>query len=234
MRIIFATGLLTALAVPAASASAQNPMVLAKLQEINAKAPPPAASKIEAAVVETVKAMAAAKGTCVPRKLTIADVAPATGSRDVLQGVVSGQLRNGWTAYATHGGCPGTEPFRYLIIEKSDGSLLALQVNEGRTFTSPTIMRDTSMQAALMILQKAKSLDSKCDGRDLAMGATRIVQQSKDLGPHIYGARYVGTWSEAWRFTTCGKTFEVTVHFTPDGDGGAYTNVKGDQVTLVK
>ncbi|HEX8623931.1 MAG TPA: hypothetical protein VF782_02510 [Allosphingosinicella sp.] len=234
MRITFGTGLLLAMAIPWAMASAQHPMVLAKLQEINAKAPQPAVAKIEAAVIETLKAMAAARGTCVPQKLTIADVAPATGSRDVLQGVVGGQLRNGWTAYATHGGCPGTEPFRYLIIEKSDGSLLALQVNEGRSLASPAIMRDTSMQAALMALQKAKSLDSKCDGRDMAMGAARVVGQSKDLGPQIYGARYVGTWSEAWRFTTCGKTFEVTVHFTPDGDGGAYTNVKGDQVAVVK
>ena len=234
MRITFGTGLLTIMAAPAAMASAQHPMVLAKLQEINAQAPQPAAARIEAAVAETLKAKAAGKGGCVPRKLAITDVASATGSRDVLQGVVGGRLRNGWTAYATHGGCPGTEPFRYLIIEKIDGSLLALQVNEGRTLTSPTIMRETSMQAALMVLQKAKSLDSKCDGRDMAMGATRVVEQSKDLGPQIYGARYVGSWSEAWRFTTCGKTFEVTVHFTPDGDGGAYSNVKADQVAIVR
>jgi hypothetical protein len=233
MRITFGIGLATAVAMPA-MASAQHPMVLAKLQEINGRAPQPAAAKIEAAVLETLKAMAAVKGTCVPPKVALGDVAPATGSREVLQGVLAGQLRNGWTAYATHGGCPGVEPFRYLIIEKSDGSLLALQVNEGKSFTSPTIMRDASTQAALMALQKARSLDPKCEGRDMAMGTTRIVRQSKDLGPQIFGARYVGAWSEAWRFTTCGKTFEVTVHFTSDGDGGAYSNVKGDQVALVK
>lgn len=234
MRIAFGTGLLTLMAVLPATAPAQHPMVLAKLKEIDARAPQPGAARIEAAVGETLKAMAAARGTCVPQKLAIADVAPATGSRDVLQGVLAGQLRNGWTAYATHGGCPGTEPFRYLIVEKSDGGLLALQVNEGRSFTSPAIMRDTSMQAALVVLQKARSLDSKCEGRDMAMGTTRIAEQSKDLGPQIYGARYAGTWSEAWRFTTCGKTFEVTVHFTPDGDGGAYTNLRGDEVAVVE
>lgn len=233
MRFWIGSGIVAAAAAFSGAAFAQHPMVVSKLQEINAQAPQPSPDQLRQAVAETAKAFGEANKVCVPKQIALADPAPATGSRDVLQAVLSGHARNAWTVYATYTGCPASEPIRYLVIQKADNSLMAVQVNEGRTYTSPAIMRDTSMQAAIGALQKARALDTGCDGKDLKMGPTRIAEQSKDLGPDVYGARYVGSWSEVWRFETCGRKFDVRVDFRPDGDGGAYTNVKGDAVAVV-
>jgi len=221
-------------ALQAGSASAQHPMVLAKLQEINAAAPQPSTDQIKAAIAITAKAFGEANKTCVPTEIVVGEVAPITGARDVLGAVLAGQARNAWSAYVTHGGCEGKEPFRYMIVQKSDGSLVAPLVNEGRTFANPSIMRDTSAQAAIAALQKAKSADAACTGEQMKMGPTRIARQSQDLGPEVFGVRYVGSWSEVWRFETCGKRLDVSVEFTPDGDGGAYTNIKGQDVAIVE
>jgi hypothetical protein len=224
---------LVAAAALAGPAFAQHPMVLAKLQEINVQAPQPPAEQLQQAVAQTAKAFGDANRTCVPTGVALSETAPATGGRDVLQGVMTGQIRNAWTTYVVHQGCPASGPVRYLIIQKADASLMAVQVNEGRTFASPAIMRDTSMQAALAAHQKSTSLGKGCDGKDMKMGPTRIMSQSADLGPDFYGIRYTGSWSEVWRFSTCGRTFDVPVEFKPDGDGGAYTNIKGDAISVL-
>lgn len=217
----------------AASASAQHPTVIAKLDELNAKAPQPSAEEITRAMIATAKARGDALGTCVPDAIVLGDIAPVTGARDVLQGVLAGQLRNGWTAYATHQGCPVQAPIRYMLLQKSDGALLAFEVNEGVSLANPTIMRDTSAQAAVTAYQSAKRLDPACDGKDMAMGPTRVTSRSEDLGPEIYGARYVGSWTETWRLTVCGRSFDVPVEFRADGDGGAYTKIDAKAVALV-
>jgi hypothetical protein len=224
---------LVAAAALAGPAFAQHPMVLAKLQEINVQAPQPPAEQLQQAVAQTAKAFGDASRSCVPKAVVLSETVPATGSRDVLQGVLAGQLRNAWTTYVMHQGCPASGPVRYLIIQKADASLMAMQVNDGRTFASPAIMRDTSMQAALAAHQKATSLGKGCDGKDMKMGPTRITSQSKDLGPDIYGIRYTGSWSETWRFETCGRKFDVPVEFRSDGDGGAYTSIKADAIAVV-
>ena len=218
--------------VSAGRAPAQNPAVLARIENMNRQAPQPSAEQIRAALVESAAARGAA-GECVPRDLTVTEVRAATGVRAVLQGIVSGQIRNGWLAYATHGGCPAAGPFRYLIVQRQDGSLIAPLVNEGRSFANPSIMRDTSAHAALSVYAKASEADAACDGRDMRMGPTRVVGQSDDLGPEVYGVRYVGSWREVWRFETCGRAFDVPVEFRADGDGGAYTNVNASGVSLV-
>jgi hypothetical protein len=82
--------------------------------------------------------------------------------------------------------------------------------------------------------QKSVTLDAKCDGKDMKMGPTRVSSQGADLGPDVYGVRYVGSWSEVWQFETCGKTFDVPVEFTADGDGGAYTNIKSADLAAVR
>ena len=222
-----------AMFVSSGTASAQDPVVLARIEEMNRQAPQPSAERIRAALVESAAAIGAAAGECVPRDLTVAEVSPATGVRAVLQGIVSGQVRNAWLAYATHGGCPAPGPFRYMIVQRQDGSLVAPLVNEGRSIANPSIMRDTSAHAALAVFARARDVDAGCDGRDMKMGPTRVVSQSDDLGPDVYGARYVGSWREVWRFETCGRAFDVPVEFRADGDGGAYTNVSASGVSLV-
>jgi hypothetical protein len=224
---------LAAVALAAGPAFGQYQVVIDKLNELNSKAPQPAMPEFEQAVAETAKAYSVAHNSCAPTSLKLTDIAPVTGARGILQAVMSGQMRNAWTVYAQHIGCAGDNPFRYLILQSPDGSLKALRVNEGRTLANPSIMRDTSATAALSALQKARSLDPTCKGESMAMGPTRVTERSKDLGPEIFGVRYVGNWTEVWQFQTCGKKIDVPILFTPDGDGGAYTVVKADGVTLV-
>jgi len=221
------------LAATATAASAQNPLVLNRLRELDAKAPQPSTAELQASLLSTAKALGQAKSTCVPSAVKVQEVAPITGDRAVLAAALAGQIRNAWTLYAAHEGCPVTGPFRYMVVQKADGALLAPLVNQGRTFANPTLMRDTSAGAALAALQKAKSLDPQCTGDTMEMGPTKVAAQSADLGPEVFGVRYVGSWTEIWRFTTCGKSLDVPVEFRADGDGGAYTNVKGSEVLVV-
>lgn len=215
----------------AASAGAQHPLVLSKLQELNAAAPQPSAEQLQKEIGVKAKAFAEANGQCVPTGISVREVAAITGARDVLQAALGGLIKNGWTAYAEHVGCPAGVR-RYMVLMKADGTLIAAQVNEGRSFANPSIMRDTSALAALGALQKVRSVDANCDGKDMGMGPTRVAGTSPDLGPDIYGVRYVGSWTEIWQFRTCGKLVDVPIEFRADGDGGAYSDIKEDGVTI--
>lgn len=95
-------------------------------------------------------------------------------------------------------------------------------------------MRDTSVQAAIAVLAFAKRTNPDCDGSDMTMSSSRVISENEDLGPDIYGVRYTGSWSESWRFAACGNQYDVPVSFTADGDGGAYTNIAGGEITLVE
>jgi hypothetical protein len=211
---------------------AQQQIVLDKLKELNAKAPQPPMEELNAAVSDTAVAYAKARSECAPQAVKLSDVAPITGATGVLTGVIAGKLRNAWTVYAQHAGCPGGAPVRYMILQLADGSLRAVHVNEGRTFANPMIMRDTSLSAALAAAQKGKALDPGCIGESMKMRSTRVTSQSADLGPEVYGVRYKGRWTEVWQFQTCGHTFGVPIEFTPDGDGGAYTKVEADKIAV--
>jgi hypothetical protein len=69
----------------------------------------------------------------------------------------------------------------------------------------------------------------------MKIGATHVTGESKDLGPETYGVRYAGSWTEAWQVEACGGTkFEVPIQFTADGDGGAYINVRANNVRVVR
>lgn len=228
-RIIVAT----LVACLSTGVSAQNAMVLDRIKALDAAAQAPAMPELEIAILATSKAIADAKKVCSPASIGIEEVMPITGAAAILPAILKGQIRNAWSVYARHAGCPGSEPFRYAVLQLADGSLKALLVNEGRSFANLSIMRDTSAGAALAALQRIKQEDAKCDGADMTMGVTRVVFQSKDLGPELFGVRYVGSWTEAWDFTTCGRIARVPVEFRADGDGGAYTNIKGDSVQLV-
>lgn len=222
---------LVALSALAGPALAQQPLVLQKITALNAGAPQPAMADLQIAVVTNAKAYAAAKASCSPTSVTIAEVAPITGAGVILQSVLSGKIRNAWTLYASHAGCPGDKEIRYMVLQLPDGSLKAARVNQGHALANPAIMRDASTTAALAALARAKALDPACKGDDMTMGPTRVITKSKDLGPEIFGVRYVGGWSEVWQFRTCGKSFNVPIDFAADGDGGAYTNVKASGVT---
>jgi hypothetical protein len=225
--------LMAAIVLASSAASAQQQVVLDTLHGLDAKAPQPPLAELNQAVMSSARAFAEAHQTCAPQSVKLSDVAPITGATGIMAAVMKGTLRNVWTVYAEHVGCSGANPVRYMVLQPADGSLHAVKVNEGRTFANPVIMRDASAGAALAALQKAKAARSTCAGEGMKMGPTRVTSTSKDLGPEIYGVRYVGTWTEVWQFETCGMKIDVPIEFTPDGDGGAYTKVVSDKVSIV-
>jgi hypothetical protein len=214
------------------TASAQNAMVLDRIRALDAAAKMPAKADLEAAILSTANTIADAKKVCRPAAINSEDVAPITGAAAILPAVLNCQIKNAWSVYVRYAGCQAPEPFRYAVLQLPDGSLKALLVNEGHSFANLSIMRDTSANAAVAALQRIKQEDANCAGADMAMGATRVASQSQDLGPDLFGVRYVGSWTETWDFTTCGRTARVPIEFKADGDGGAYTHIKGDAVTL--
>ena len=231
MRISWGLALLAVTTTPAL---AQQQLVIDRLTDLNAKAPQPPIPVLQAAVQTGASAYSAAKKTCSPTSVQVSEVAPITGAGVILPAILSGKIRNAWTLYANHVGCPGEDTVRYMVLQLPDDSLRAARVNEGRSLANPTIMRDTSAMAALAALRQAKIVDPSCKGDDMAMGSTRVVSRSKDLGPEKFGSRYAGSWGEVWQFRICGRTFDVPIDFTADGDGGAYTNVKASAATFAR
>jgi hypothetical protein len=223
-----------ALVSASSSAFAQNQMVLDTLRGLDAKAPQPSLADLTSTIAATAKAYAEAHKTCAPTSVNLSGVAAITGASGILAAVIAGKLRNAWTVYAEHVGCPDNVVVRYMVLEPAEGSLRAVRVNEGRTFANPVIMRDTSAAVAVAALQKGRSVDGTCNGDAMKMGPTRVTSQSKDLGPEIFGVRYVGKWTEVWQFQTCGMKIDVPVEFTPDGDGGAYTRIISDQIKALR
>ena len=231
--ILFRALVLAALASPGA-ALAQHPLVLEKLRELDRNAPQPPIAILNEKVLGAAKAIAAREGTCSPGAVNLSEIKPITGARSIMQGVMTGQIRNGWTIEASLQGCPDAPIRRFMILQRADGEIVAAKVNDGRSHANPVIMSDTSASAAAMAWQKVRAQQPSCDGKDIEMGEARILSESPDLGPEIFGVRYVGSWTESWRFTVCGVAVDVPIEFRADGDGGAYTDVKHGEVTIAR
>jgi hypothetical protein len=212
---------------------AQNQMVIDKIKALDAAAPAPSADLIAKDLRVSANAYAQARNQCRPTMIAVKSIVPITGARIVLQAILAGQVKNAWSVEAEQSGCGQTSLIRYATIQKADGSLLSTRVNEGRSNANLSLMRDTSTAAALAAYGAIRKIDAGCDGKGPSMGVTRVVQESGDLGPEIFGVRYVGSWVEVWPFTICNRTAEVKVMFRADGDGGAYTDVPGDQVVIL-
>jgi len=214
-------------------ASAQSALVIEKLEALNSQTPKPSDAAILAAVTTAAAASAAEKKQCQPASIAIVETTPITGARVILAGVLNNSLRNAWSVYARHVGCAGTDVFRYAVLELSDKTLKTGLVNEGYSYANLSIMRDTSGQAAFAAYAAIKKIDAACAGNDMKFGRTRIDSEGKDLGPDLFGVRYTGSWTEIWQFSVCGRTAEVPITFSADGDGGAYTNIKGAPVVVL-
>ncbi len=224
----------SALLFSSSAAWGQNPLVIEKLDQLNAAHPTLDLNDAKVAILKTAKSLAEKKSKCVPVDIQLRQPVAITGDPALLPTILSGQIKNAWKVYAQSEGCGSLPIDRYSVIDFADGRRLAVRVNSGESNSSMKLMRDTSMTAALQAYQAAKSKSPSCDGKDLDMISTNIVSQTDDLGPEIYGVRYVGGWIENWRFSTCGLIFDVPVNFTADGDGGAYSNIKADTVKQVE
>jgi hypothetical protein len=152
----------------------------------------------------------------------------------IVEGVRAGQLRNGWTVYATPEGCADAVPTRLMVLRLADGSLRALLVNRGETLANPTLMRDTSSPAAVAAAQAVRQAEPSCNGNDIDFADGRVTSRSADLSPEVHGAFFAGSWQESWTFSMCGRLVEVPITFRADGEGGAHYEVHRNEARLIR
>lgn len=234
MRLLSLTVALT-ISLVFVSANAQVPLVLDMLKRFNDAAPVPQSSVLVSEVMKSALTIQKDKGGCLPTSAVIDTVTPATGVRFALQQIVARQMKNAWTVIVRHPNC-GNDIIRYAVVQQSDDSLYSFRINRGQSNANESLIGDTLPSALAMSFLTLKRAKIDCDikdDKDFTMGVTRIVRESTDLGPETYGVRYIGIWQEIWPITLCGRTVEVGIDFKADGDGGAYTDIKNDNVKLL-
>jgi hypothetical protein len=223
-RIALLAGLIFALA-PAA-APAQDAAYRQFLERTNAAAPAPPLRALQAQALDMLRGNARLEGRCAPDAVILERLESATAVRVVTQGVRAGELANGWTMYGRAQGCPEPWLAHFLVLRLADDSLRVALVNEGDTLANPSLMRDMGHLAALAATNLVRRADPRCDGSDLRMGPTRIVDRSR-LGSYSHGAYFSGSWREAWTFRVCRRRVEIPVTFTADAQGGADYAIDG-------
>lgn len=221
-----------AAAFGSASAVAQSGDFAAFVDRTNAAAPPPSVDSIAEPALEGLRNLARAEGRCVPTALALEPPQNAVATFVIAQAVVAGQIKNGWTAYGRPAGCPASPPVRFLVLRMADDSLRAFVVNEGESLANPSLMRDASVPAAVAAFSVVRGSNPTCNPSDMRMGPTRVAERT-GLGPNYHGAFYAGSWREIWTFTVCGRTVEVPIVFTADGEGGAHFNARGTEARIL-
>jgi len=223
-----APALLAGLALIPAAAPAQNVDYRRFLERTNAAAPAPSLQALRAQALDMLRGNARIERRCAPTAVTLERLESATAVRVVTEGVRSGELKNGWTMYGRALGCPQPYLAHFMVLRLADDSLRVALVNEGDTLANPSLMRDMGHLAALAATNLVRRTDPRCEGSDLRMGTTRIVDRSR-LGTYSHGAYFSGSWSEAWTFLVCGRRVEIPVTFTADANGGADYDINGAQ-----
>lgn len=219
-------------AISSTAAKAQHPLILQRLTAWNAAAPQPVTSILQRHVLEAALVAQKRSGGCIPTSAVIDHVQPATSAKFVFQGILAGRLKNGWTVTVRHPNC-GATPVRYTVSEDSTGDLAAIRTNRGLSLANESLIIDTWPLALLQAEATAKRNGLICEPQGPGLGVTRIAKEEPGLGADVYGVRYTGSWVEIWPIEMCGRTIEVTVRFTADGDGGAYTDLKGTEAKLL-
>jgi hypothetical protein len=229
--IIFVAAAGVSAATPAAAPDAEFARFV---EATEAATPPPAAAEIDAGAIEILQEMARKNGGCVPTGVAMEPPQRAAATRLVAQMVRSGQIRNGWTAYGRPAGCAAPSRVRFIILRRSTGELLVRVVNIGESIASPSLMRDSSAIAAAAAFAAVHKAHPDCAAPEATkMDRSRVVGKSSDLGPDYHGARYAGSWQEAWTFTVCNHRAEVPINFIADGQGGANWNIHADRAKLL-
>lgn len=225
--MIAVTALCTAL-----PAAAQNAEVLTRIRALDAAAPAPTVEALAPVLLEAATRAGPDANGCTAKSIAVEKISAITGDAAVLRAVLAKDVSNGWAVYGRAQGCSDPDPVRFMALRNPEGKLVAVLVNRGRSNASPSIMRDTSANVAMGALQVVKREDAACTGAGMRMERTRIDREDKDLGPELFGIRYKGGWREIWTFGVCGRSVEVPVAFTADGDGGAYSKVEASAAVL--
>lgn len=214
-------------------AKAQHPLILQKLNEWNDAAPVLNNEKLQLEVLNAAMKRNAGGESCPNSEVLIDRVHPATADRYVFSGLIRQQLRNAWTVTARVPGCD-TAPARFMVIQNKDNSLRTIRINRGSSYAWDSLIGDTLPLAhiAAAAALKRSGVDCELDSK-FQLGVTKLESEGDGLGADLFGVRYTGDWSEIWPIDTCGKTVEVLVKFTADGDGGARTSMPGDEVSIL-
>lgn len=221
-----------ALLTVSTAAAAQNPVVLEVHNKWNSAAPPPSAEVTTNQVMKAAKEAQKKLGGCLPTSAVVEGISPATGVRFIVEGILARRIKNGWTVVARHPNCDNG-PVRYTMSQDSSGGFSTIRTNRGQSLANESLIGDTYSRAIFLadvVLTRAKI---KCDILSAIMGVTRVDKEEPGLGPDVFGVRYKGSWSEIWPIILCGRTVEVNVRFTADGDGGAYTGIKEENAKLL-
>lgn len=225
--------LLTLTFVPSNPAFAQHPLVLRKLAEWNDAAPAPAEQIILSEVRNSLAVLYSQNPACRATDISVRQVEPATADRYAFNGRVGGTLRNAWFVIVQIPSCD-TAPVRFMVLQKADASLKTIRVNRGTSYAWESLIADTFRSALLgaHIALKRNGLNCAAEEKPI-VGVMRIASEESDLGPVQFGVRYKGRWTEIWPIELCGRTAEVGIEFTADGDGGAYTHIVSDQTRVL-
>lgn len=201
---------------------AQNSYVLQKMQEWNAAAPQPSNEELLKPVREAAQKIYPSNGACLAQGVVVDAVEPATADRYVITEVAFRRMKNAWTVVVHHTGCDSAS-VRYMVMQSMDGSTKAIRVNRGKSYAHDSLIGDTLQFVILGVDAKFTQSGLTCIGDSKAkLGIVRIDKEEADLKPATFGVRYSGSWSEIWPIEKCGRTVEIPVSFTADGDGGAY------------
>jgi len=215
------------------AAQAQHPLIVQKLNEWNDAAPAPNNPKLTSEIRKTANEVYDSNENCASSAIVIDKVQPATADRFVFTALIRRQLRNAWTVTSRLPGCDAV-PVRFMVMQNNDDSLRTIRVNRGISYAHDSLISDTLPLAVLAATAKLQRMGFSCNVEDgFKLGVTRIESEEDGLGADMFGVRYQGSWSEIWPISTCNRTVEVLVTFTADGDGGAYTNLPGDQVKVL-
>lgn len=219
---------LLAAALPA-TAKAQDAEYTRFVERANAAAPTPSGEDLAAGALGASKGHATRLSTCVPTAVAMEAPRSATADRGVSDLIRAGKIKNAWTVYGRPQGCKSAPSTRFLALRMADGKLVVNVVNVGETLANPSLMVDTLRSAATVMGR----VFPDCKEAAIAFEGTRVTARSADLSTDWHGARYAGTWREAWTFRTCGRRAEVPITFTADGQSGAYFSIAASEARLL-
>ncbi|MFB0873418.1 MULTISPECIES: hypothetical protein [unclassified Sphingobium] len=222
-----------ALFVPLAPLDAQHPMILARLNEWNAAAPVPADEILKTEIRGEAGEIYGGKADCNSSDIAIDTIEPATADRYAFNAILRKALRNAWFVTAKLPGCEQA-PMRFMVLQNADNSLRTVRVNRGISYAWDSLIGDTLPAAQLAATIALERAGVTCSSNEKTiLGVTRIAVGEASVGKNVFGIRYSGSWTEVWPIEACKRTVEVSIKFTADGDGGAFTQILGDKTRIL-